>query len=100
MLYQIQIFTEDCHKTIYFETHQEPRQDHKKQKEWENLCYALSKLVNQKIDHLPEGENLVERVFVVFLKQMPYKKLLANIGKSISADLLKILKTPESEISL
>ncbi len=93
MLFQIQIFTEDCHKTIRFETH-------KKQKVWENLCHALGKLINQKIDCSHQGENLIERVFVVFFKEIPYQQFLKNIGKEISHDLLKILQTTENEVVL
>lgn len=63
-------------------------------------CYHLGKIINQKIDVLPENEDLLERIFVIFLKQMYYSQVLERIGKGIPPDLFKILKNSDSEVLL
>jgi hypothetical protein len=100
MFYEIQIFAQDCHKTIRFEAHETEPDYFQRQQIWENICFALGKLINQKIKFLPENEVFIERVFVLFLKQLTYKQIMETVGKSLPAHLYKVLNTKQENIAL
>lgn len=100
MFYEIQIFAQDCHKTIRFEI-QEFQHDYAQRLQmWESICFALAKLLNHKVSFLPEDEPFIEKVFVLFLKQLTYREVIEKIGKTLPAHLYKSLNTKQENIVL